>query len=172
MGQLIRESGYVLSLWFLLCFSTMSLSASTSECWERSVLTCLGARSSRPPGGGGAQAVMSRRDAGLFLHAMYLFLPLYFPPFKKQTLSEPPVARHCGCCVHPAPALAKQYHLPLPRLAVLPGHWDLSHVRDHAAAAMQGPNTSPLSLISPRNGVYSVLGLFSPLMLQKASRSE
>lgn len=92
MGQLIRESGYVLSLWFLLCFSTMSLSASTSKCWERSVLTCLGARSSRPPGGGGAQAVMSRRDAGLFLHAMYLFPPLYFPPFKKTN------AFRASCC--------------------------------------------------------------------------
>lgn len=33
-------------------------------------------------------------------------------------LSEPPVAHHFGCCVHPAPA--KHCPLLLPRLAVLP----------------------------------------------------
>lgn len=59
---------------------------------------------------GGAQAVMSRRDAGLFLHAMYSFPLFCFPPFKKQMLSEPPVAHHFRCCVHPAPAPAK--HCP------------------------------------------------------------
>lgn len=115
---------------------------------------------------GGAQAVMSRRDAGLFLHAMYLFPALYVPPFKKQALSEPPVAHHSGCCVHPAPALAEQCPLPLPRLAVLLGHWDPSHVRDHAAA-MQGPNTSPLSSYPQGRGPALCWGFSHPSCCRK-----
>lgn len=111
---------------------------------------------------GGAKAVMSRRDAGLFLHAMCLFPPFYFPAFIKQTLSEPPVAHHFGCCAHPAPALAEQCPLLLPRLAVLPGHWDPPHPRDHTCCHAGSKNKSPLPPVPRKRGPALCWGFSHP----------
>lgn len=75
----------------------------------------------------------------------------YFPPFKAQTLSEPPVAHHFGCCVHPVPAPAKHCPLPLPRLAVLPGLWDPPQfLRPHCCRA--GSKYKSTLLHIPREG--------------------
>lgn len=99
---------------------------------------------------------MRRRDAGLFLHAIYPFPIFHFSPFKKQTLSEPPVAHHFGCCVHPVPAQP----CPCPSQAgsAVDTGWDPSHLPDRAAAT----NTNPLSLMSPGNGLLCARAFLTP----------
>lgn len=112
--------------------------------------------------------MISRKDAGLSLHATYLFPLVIFLPFSKICFPKSvllPIA--LGAVATLPSALARRSgHLPSPRLAAATGAVSAHHTS-------KGPNLSPLLPHNPRDeGLLWVGGLFSPLLLQKSSKSE
>lgn len=107
----------------------------------------------------GAQAVMSRKDAGLFLHATNLFCPLCFPPLSKALLP----AAHCfGSCVHSTISAGRSGPQPFPRLAAAGSSGNPSHLL-RPCCCLAGSDYESSLLRKPREGGLLCGGAFLTL---------